>query len=196
MNVESLENLLVALQQRPLQTLAILAALAVFAVVTWYVSAYVSEKAKQRVAKKQANAVLSNNQAPDSTGKPNTPEYTDYIPLTPQSLDLVFDVGSEARSLTMSDGTIARAHVQVVYRVNNPYKFTYSTEDHPLHVLLPLIFARVHQLLLESFSLPEARARRREAEGLLQQELDAEFERCGMIIESVNIGAMEGLRVS
>ena len=115
-------------------------------------------------------------------------QLTDEIPLTTQTLNLSFDDHGGVQALTMSDGKRVRAEVHLAWRVINPYLFCFSSKDHPFDVLVPLLLSRG---FMEGLTLDDVRARRREAEHRVTQELGLEFEKRGIKLESITIGAME-----
>jgi len=117
-------------------------------------------------------------------------ELTDEIPLTTQTLNLSFDDHGGVHALTMSDGKRVRAEVHLAWRVINPYLFCFSSKDHPFDVLVPLLLSRLRGFM-EGLTLDDARARRRETEHRVTQELGLEFEKRGIKLESITIGAME-----
>ena len=117
-------------------------------------------------------------------------ELTDKIPLTTQTLNLSFDDHGGVHALTMSDGKRVRAEVHLAWRVINSYLFCFSSKDHPFDVLVPLLLARLRGFM-EGLTLDSARDRRREAEHRITQELGLEFEKRGIKLESITIGAME-----
>lgn len=121
-------------------------------------------------------------------------EYTDSIPLTTQTLSLYFGQGGHTRLLAMRDGCFARAEVQVDWRVVNPYKFLFSTEGHPLDVVVPKFLSRLRGYL-EELEMGDARARRREVERQVHEDLSSEFLARGIALESVTIGAIEQMGV-
>jgi hypothetical protein len=127
-------------------------------------------------------------------GRPTTghseDELTDEIPLTTQTLNLSFDDHGAVNVLTMSDGKRVRAEVHLAWCVINPYKFSFSSKDHPLDVLVPLLLSRLRGFM-EGLTFDNARARRREVEHLVTQDLSLEFEKRGIKIESITIGDME-----
>jgi hypothetical protein len=184
--IESLERLVALVLERPVYAALLVAAAAAIAVMAWYASAYIAEKARQRATATDGNAASSGERKRQVRGDSKS------IPLTSQSLDLSTSSGVHGRALTMADGTVARADLSLTYRITNPYKATYEASEHPLRILQPTIFARVHQLL-ESYSLAEARTKRREAEDHLKRELAPNFERYGITLESITIGAMEAI---
>jgi regulator of protease activity HflC (stomatin/prohibitin superfamily) len=120
----------------------------------------------------------------------NEGELTDEIPLTTQTLNLSFGDHRGAHALTMSDGQRVRAEVHLAWRVINPYRFLFSSKDHPFDVLVPLLLSRLRGFM-EGLTFDHARARRREAEDRVTQDLGLEFDKRGIKLESVTIGAME-----
>ena len=129
-----------------------------------------------------------------TVGRPATDhsegELTDEIPLTTQTLNLSFDDHGSVPALTMSDGNRVRAEVHLAWRVINPYLFCFSSKEHPFDVLVPLLLSRLRGFI-EELVLDDARARRREAENRVTEELRLEFKERGIKLESITIGAME-----
>jgi len=117
-------------------------------------------------------------------------ELTDEILLTTQTLNLSFDDHRGVYALTMSDGKRVCAEVHLAWRVINPYLFCFSSKDHPFDVLVPLLLSRLRGFM-EGLTLDDARARRCEVEHRITQELGLEFEKRGIKLESITIGAME-----
>ena len=117
------------------------------------------------------------------------------ILLTSQSIEMRLDSGSTFRPLNMRGRTSARAHVQLVFRVTNPYGYAYGAAGGPWAILLPLVDAKIRQML-ERFSITEARTRRPESEVALRGEIEPEFARFGLVIETVTIGILEAINPS
>ncbi len=117
-------------------------------------------------------------------------ELTDVIPLTTQTLNLSFDDLGGTHALTMSDGNRVRAEIHLAWRVINPRLFCFSSKGHPFDVLVPLMLSRLRGFM-EGLTLDDARALRREAEHRVTQELSIEFEKRGIKLESITIGAIE-----
>jgi hypothetical protein len=134
--------------------------------------------------------------ARQATGQPASrstdPKSTARIPLMTQTLTLLLDNQGDSPPLTMGDGTRARAAVNLAWRVINPYLFIYSSTGHPFDVLMPLFLSRIRQSM-EVLTLDAARTRRRESEDLLSKELQPDFEKRGIKIESIVIGVLEKL---
>ena len=119
-------------------------------------------------------------------------ELTHVIPLTTQTLNLSFDDHGGVHALTMSDGRRVRAEVHLAWRVSNPSLFLFSSKDHPFDVLVPDLLSRLRGFM-ESFTLDDARVGRRQTEDRVKQELGIEFEKRGIKLESITIGAMENV---
>ena len=122
-------------------------------------------------------------------------EYTKSIPLTTQTISLTFGQRGHSGPLTMRDGCRVRAEVQVDWRVVNPYLFLFSTEGHPLNGLVPKLLSRFRGCL-EELDSGSARSRRREIERTVREELASEWKACGIVLESVTLGAIDELKAS
>lgn len=127
-----------------------------------------------------------------SVSKAANSTMTDSIPLTTQTLNLMFDARGNAPPLTMKDGKKARAEVHLAWKVVNPYLFCFSAKDHPFDVLVPLLLARTRENL-EGLKLDDPRAQRREAETHIKEMLVNDFKKRGIEIESILFGAVEEL---
>lgn len=93
--------------------------------------------------------------------------------------------------MTLADGARARMDLQLICRIVNPYLAVFGTsEGHFMDTLAPIIYSRVHQIV-ESQSLPDARATRKQTEALLRTEIEPEFRKLGLTIESFFIGTLE-----
>jgi len=118
---------------------------------------------------------------------------TSSIPITPLSYSLCFDVGRPGGLLRLADGTGARMDLQLMCRIVNPYQAVFGTSgSHFMDTLAPIVYSRAHQIV-ESRSLAEARASRKEIEALLRAEIEPEFQNFGLTIESFYIGTLEGI---
>lgn len=120
---------------------------------------------------------------------------TDSVPLTSQSFVLGFDDLGGARALALRDGVRVRADVIVRWRVINPPEFLFeSNEGDPggFSVLLPRLMLRF-RVYAESLTLDEARSRRTEANDRVRNEFAPDFRKHGMILEGIEIGAMDPL---
>ena len=89
------------------------------------------------------------------------------------------------------DGAKARMDLQLVCRIVNPHLAVFGTSDrHFMDTLASIIYSRVHHIV-ESQSLPDARAVRKQTEAILRTELEPQFQKLGLTIESFFIGALE-----
>jgi hypothetical protein len=113
------------------------------------------------------------------------------IPLTPLSYSLHFNIGTPGGPLTLADGARASMELQLICRIVNPYLAVFGTSDnHFMDTLAPIVCSRVHQIV-ERQSLPDARANRKTTEAHLRTELEPEFRKFGVTIESFFLGALD-----
>lgn len=169
MNTESLYKIYQEITKDPIKGIFIIIFAFIVTIVSWYISSYIKEKAKIRATKHRDDKPPKE---PQSDSKKSQEDKGRHFPI-----------------VSFSDGTNATVQVSITYRIFDSKKYTYESED-PLGILYNLSDARVRQLL-EPFTLKDAKERRRETEIQLKRDLIDEFARYGIMLQSINIGAIQ-----
>jgi SPFH domain / Band 7 family len=116
-------------------------------------------------------------------------EKRDSVPLGLQSFSFEYAFDGHAAPLTLKNMTV-RAEIGFTCKITNPYKALFASNDYALNILPPRFLTEA-RALLEANSLSNLRARRSEVSHEILSALNPQFEKLGVQLESVTIGALE-----
>ena len=117
------------------------------------------------------------------------PKKSVAIPLGLQTFSLVYGSRGQSKALTLK-GTRVNAEVQITCQIINPYKAMFGANDYALNVLLPRFLTEARGIL-EMNSMTKLRDNRAEISGNILSQLSPQFEKLGVRLDSVTIGAIE-----
>ena len=140
----------------------------------------------RRKSRRSTQAAPAGEQSP----RVDSPQMRDSTPLAMQSARISLPAARHSPVLTLADEKRASLELTIVYRVNDPYKFTYEAVANPLLILQPLILSEVRKLL-EPLTFAQAREKRSLAQSELKHIVSPEFTKYGLELESIILGAME-----
>jgi hypothetical protein len=116
------------------------------------------------------------------------------VPAGLQSFSFEYGPEGHANALTLK-GAIVRAEIQFTCRIINPHKALFGANEYALNVLQPKFLVQARDIL-ERFSLTRLRANREEAAQNIMKKLSPQFEKLGVRLESVTIGALDRIECS
>lgn len=137
--------------------------------------------------------IISNNASSEARkqSEQSSPELTDSIPLIPQTCKLGFGLSNLIPALKFKDGIQAFAEVRIDWKVINPYKFhLFANNNHPMDALVDLTQIEL-RLELETLSFEQAHTNRRRLSTQVAEKMRPEFDKRGISLESVSIGALD-----
>ena len=169
MGIETLDNILKLITNRPLYGFILLLSAIFITLLFWYVSSYIKEAGKQRINRKK----IKKSESHENLSKQNEQDE---------------DIDNHFPSVTCTDGTLVDVIISIHYRIFDPVKYTYEASK-PLEILKTVVDSRLRQIF-EKITVEEARESRQKTENRLKNDLAEEFLRFGIKLESINIGAI------
>ncbi len=113
------------------------------------------------------------------------------IPLGLQSFSFEYAPDGHAHPLMLKN-VMVRAELGFTCRIDNVYKALFAANDYALNVLPPQFLVHARDTL-ERYSFSELREKRREASSVIVAAMAPQFQKLGVRLESVTIGALEAL---
>lgn len=152
----------------------------------WFFRKFITLSPANRVIgsknKSQRN-LISNN---------STPKELVSIPLGLQSFSFIYGPQGHAKTLTLKGARVS-AEIQLTCQIINPYKAMFGANDYALNVLLPRFLLEARGLL-ELNSLTKLRENRIEVSKNIMSKLSPQFDKLGVRLDSVTIGAIEKIK--